>query len=90
LELRLERITLRLGNYILEKAGPIRSTSRLGYEPDEMPVTDAMLSAGREAFVRWFRQPQLEGLLVGLPEEQDLDSLAQSIFASMMSARPEV
>jgi hypothetical protein len=69
---------------------PPESPNRDGYEPAELPVTAAMIAAGVDAFVQWFRQPHLEGLLIGLPERADLSILAQSIFESMTSASPDV
>jgi hypothetical protein len=68
---------------------PTDSICQSGYEPDEMPVTDAMIAAGREAFVRWFRQLHLEGLFVGLPEDSDISGLSVSMFRSMISNKPD-
>ena len=59
-----------------------------GYEPFE--IAPAMVDAGVAAFVDWFRQQHLEGLLVGLPEDGDLRELAQRMFLSMMSASRDV
>jgi len=55
----------------------------------DVEITPAMTEAGVDAFARWFRQPGLEGLLIGLPERPEVAALAQSTFASMMSARPD-
>ena len=52
-------------------------------------ITDAMLAAGSEAFVLWFRQLHLEPLLVGLPEAEDVASLSVSMYLAMTRLRPD-
>ncbi len=47
-----------------------------------------MIEAGRDAFLRWFRQPHLEDCLPSLPESADISALASAIFLSMMRRKP--
>lgn len=52
-------------------------------------ISAEMLEAGRDAFLRWFRQDRVGDCFNSLPEDQDLSSLSSAIFDSMIRLRPD-
>ena len=54
----------------------------------DIVMTPAMIAAGEEAFLNWFRQPHLATELPSLPEARDIHALVAAIISSTTRLRP--
>ena len=54
----------------------------------EIPITPAMIEAGKAEFVRWFQRDEHQESLLELPSDSSLESLLSDVFPKMLAAMP--